>query len=181
VVSPVCGSYFNVPKMQRAIVATSASRGQRAMAKVSGTSTRCRSVSANSCSVFITHPPASLGDLAEHSLHHALELDFNEFGKDFFAQDEPQLGIEFGRADIAGFVGLVLGCGAVQVPGSELADFAPGSALPLAKNARVHPPCSPLNKSRVLNFWLRTKSVDIKLSFPLLAIQAAPGSFFWAA
>ena len=34
------GSYFNVPKMQRAIVATSASRGQRAMAKVSGTSTR---------------------------------------------------------------------------------------------------------------------------------------------
>ena len=109
------------------------------------------------------------------------ELDFNEFSKDFFAQDEPQLGIEFGRADIAGFVGLVLGCGAVQVPGSELADFAPGSALPLAKNARVHPPCSPLNKSRVLNFWLRTKSVDIKLSFPLLAIQAAPGSFFWAA
>src|SRR5215469_486908 len=82
VVSAVRGSYFNAPKMQRAIVATSASRGQRAMAKVSGTSTRCRFVSANSCSVFITHPPASLGDLAEHSLHHALELDFNEFGKD---------------------------------------------------------------------------------------------------
>src|SRR5215471_8197137 len=113
VVSAACGSYFNVPKMQQAIVATSASRGQRAMAKVSGTSTRCRFVSANSCSVFIT-ALQSLGDLAEHSLHHALELHLDEFGENFFAQDEPQVGIEFGRADIADLVLLVLGCGAAQ-------------------------------------------------------------------
>jgi hypothetical protein len=129
------------------------------------------------------HPPASLGDLAEHSLHHALELDLDEFGEDFFAQDEPQVGIEFGRADIADLVSL---CWAVarrryQAASSRIRPgLRPGSALPLAKNACVHPSCSPLNKSRALT-WLRTKSVDIKLSLPLLAIQAAPGSFFWAA
>src|SRR5262249_28668040 len=37
VTSAVCGSYFSVPRMHRAMVATSASRGQRAMAKLSGT------------------------------------------------------------------------------------------------------------------------------------------------
>src|SRR5215831_19568107 len=38
----VCGSYFNVPRIQRAMVATSASRGQRTMANLSGTSTTQR-------------------------------------------------------------------------------------------------------------------------------------------
>ena len=52
-VSGACGSYFNVSRMQQAIVATSASRGQRAMAKVSGTSIRCRFVSTNLCSVLL--------------------------------------------------------------------------------------------------------------------------------
>src|SRR5262249_7464867 len=50
-VSAVCGSYFNVPRIQRAIVATSALRLQRATAKLSGTSTRCRFVSVNVCSL----------------------------------------------------------------------------------------------------------------------------------
>src|SRR5262249_24681635 len=57
VMSAVCGSYFSVPRMHRAMVATSASRLQRAMAKLSGTSTRCRFVWANVCSLLLIADP----------------------------------------------------------------------------------------------------------------------------
>ena len=128
-VSAECGSYFKVPKMQRAIVGTSASRGQRAIAKRCGTSTTCRFGSADRCSVlliddldtlpsqFRSRNSAPLDGKSltlrswsvlrlEYDFHYPRELDFDVFRQHHLGEDLPHSGVELLLIDLGSAVTL---------------------------------------------------------------------------